>query len=149
MKPTTKFLLFLIFVTTVVALVRLMGTDQLSSQTADTETQSSFETKEDSGGDVTVSVTPVELSLGFPASFDLTFETHSVDLDFDVEGVATLTDGKNTPFTGHWDGSPPGGHHRSGTLRFTPELDKSKTLTLTLRDIAGIAERTFTWEVQK
>ena len=65
-----------------------------------------------------------------------------------VEQFASLTDESGTVYTPHWDGSPPGGHHRSGTLRFTPDLPDTGVITLTLKDVAGVVERTFTWEVK-
>jgi hypothetical protein len=44
-----------------------------------------------------------------------------------------------------WDGPGAGGHHRAGTLKF-PALDKSaKSVTLLVRNIAGVPERAFTW----
>ncbi len=105
-----------------------------------------YETKENEGGEVTVSVTPITLKRGFPASFDIAFETHSVDLAFDVEQIASLEDETGIVYTPHWDGSPPGGHHRKGILRFTPDLSSPKTITIILKDIAGIPTRTFTWQ---
>ncbi len=107
-----------------------------------------YETKEVEGGEVTVSVTPIRLKKGFPASFDVAFETHSVDLAFDVEKIAAFTDGTKETYTPVWEGSPPGGHHRKGMLRFIPDLTRPKMMTLTFRDIAGIPTRTFTWEVK-
>ena len=116
---------------------------QLNNKT--TEQSFSYETKQNEGGNVTVSVTPLRLKDGFPASFDVAFETHSVDLTFDVEQIATLADETGTTYTPVWDGSPPGGHHRSGTLRFTPDLTDPATVMLTFSDIAGVPSRTFTW----
>ncbi|MBI5620143.1 hypothetical protein HY950_04230 [Candidatus Gottesmanbacteria bacterium] len=107
---------------------------------------SSVAPQQSEGGNVTVTVTPVTLKVGFPASFDVAFETHSVDLDFDVEAIAGLTDINGTTYKPTWQGSPPGGHHRSGTLIFTPDIPQQVTLTLTLRDIAGVPERTFVWK---
>lgn len=151
MKPTAKILILLIFVTTGIILGRLIRRAPTSPQrdTANATTQSSYETQENEGGSVTVSVTPLTLKPNLPASFDITFETHSIDLTFDVERVATLTDRTGTPYKPIWEGSPPGGHHRSGTLRFTPDLERETTVTLTLKDIAGIATRIFSWEMKK
>jgi hypothetical protein len=51
------------------------------------------------------------------ATIHLALDTHTGALDVDL-AVATLTvDGAAWPLAG-WDGDPPGGHHRAGTLRF-------------------------------
>lgn len=142
MKPATKILVLLIFITTGIILGRMARSAPASPQAP-----SSYETKENDGGEVQVSVTPLALKLGFPASFDVAFETHSIDLTFYVEQIATLSDETGTSYVPHWEGSPPGGHHRSGTLRFTPDLTKPTTITLTFKDVAAVPERTFTWEV--
>lgn len=106
-----------------------------------------LETKVSEAAEVTVAVTPIMLKRGLPASFDVAFETHSVDLAFDVEKIAVLTDGSGSVYTPFWDGTPAGGHHRRGTLRFTPDFIRTDTLTLTFNDIAGIPVRTFTWDL--
>lgn len=153
MKPITKFILVIIILMTGLVVGRVLPPPpDSSSQLKNTNTssiQSSYETKENEGGNVTVSITPLFLKPGLPASFDMAFETHSVDLLFDVVSIATLTDNTETLYTPLWDGSPPGGHHRKGTLRFIPDLSTATTLTLTFRDIAGIPARTFSWEVKQ
>lgn len=143
MKSTTKIILGIITVATAGALWLIL-------QPTNTPTPEviAYETQQNEGGEVTVTVTPVTLKSGLPPSFDIVFETHSVDLAFDVEQVATLADGTGTAYAPYWEGSPPGGHHRSGTLRFTPDLLKTGTFILTFNNIAGIATRTFTWEVK-
>lgn len=110
-------------------------------------------TRMDEQGAVVVSVTP--LNLDQPAdtlNFDVSLETHSVDLSMDLAVLSTLTtdDGKSvTPII--WD-APMGGHHVSGTLSFpallegTSILDGAKTLTLTMKDVAA-PERIFIWEL--
>lgn len=151
MKPITRLSLVLIVILTAVSLWAIVRRAQLASSTPAVNiktTASVYETKENEGGNVTVSVTPLTLKPGFPSSFDIAFETHSVDLAFDVEQIATLRDETGMSYAPVWQGSPPGGHHRSGTLRFTPDLPKPTTAVLTLKNIAGIAERTFTWEVK-
>ena len=148
MKPITKLILVLILVTTAVTVSRMAGTNE-------NQKELSFETKENSAGNVTISVTPLRLTSGFPASFDVVFETHSVELTFDIEQIAKLSDETGATYVPHWEGSPPGGHHRSGTLRFTPDLSaqaglkKETAITLTMKDIADVPSRTFSWEVKK
>lgn len=112
---------------------------------------SAYETKERSEGNVTVTVTPRTLALSKAPQFDVSFETHSVELDFDVSNLAVLTDQTSTSFgTATWDGSPPGGHHRKGVLTFSQPLSKTtQTVSLTFANVAGIKTRTFTWEVTK
>ncbi len=96
---------------------------------------------------MTVVVTPLELGAGEPAVFQLVFDTHSVDLDFDVAAAAKLTDDQGTTFgASAWSGDPPGGHHRKGTLTFPKTIGQAISVTLTLRGIAGVKERTFRWE---
>ncbi len=109
---------------------------------------SSLQPQEKSESNVTVTVAPITLKQGFPASFDVAFETHSVELDFDVETIASLSDTKGTIYKPTWQGSPPGGHHRSGTLIFTPDIPKQTELTLTLRDIAEVPTRVFQWNMR-
>lgn len=149
MKFSTKLLILFIILGTGVILTRMIRASQSISSIPNTPaTQAAYEKKENEGGNVTVSVTPLTLRPGFPPSFDIAFETHSVDLAFDVEQIALLSDKNGTIYTAVWSGSPPGGHHRSGTLRFTPDLPRPGAVTLTLSDIAGIAERSFNWEVK-
>ena len=73
-------------------------------------------------GAVTVKIEPVRLD-GTAAEFKLTFDTHSVALDLDVARRATLTVGGAPWGDPTWSGAGPGGHHREGTLRFTPGRD--------------------------
>lgn len=69
-------------------------------------------------GAVTVRIDPARVDAG-GAELKISFDTHSVPLDLDVARNATLTVG-GTAWTGaQWSGDGPGGHHRSGTLRFT------------------------------
>ena len=46
-----------------------------------------------------------------------------------------------------WEGTPPGGHHREGTLTFNDNLVETKSVSLILRDIAGISKREFNWQL--
>lgn len=117
------------------------------------ETDQSDLTRVDEQGAIVVSVTP--LNLGQPAdslNFDVSLDTHSVDLSMDLAVLSALTtdNGKSVaPII--WD-APLGGHHVSGTLSFpvfsegTSILDGARTLTLTMKDVAA-PERTFIWKL--
>jgi len=98
---------------------------------------------------VRVDVVPVQLVQGQSVRFEVRMNTHSVALDQDLAAVSVLKDDKGNAFqpTG-WDGSPPGGHHRSGILTF-PELEPdSDRVTLIIRSIGDVPERSFVWRVQ-
>lgn len=80
-------------------------------------------------GDVTATATPTE------ERFELQFDTYTTELDFDVEKIAKLTDDAGSDYgPGKWEGTPPGGHHRRGTLSFDkPMTAKAKKIQLTLK----------------
>lgn len=98
---------------------------------------------------VRVEVVPRPTGEGQPVEFELYFNTHSEDLAFDVLEVAVLEvavleDAEAETFRAlSWEGSPPGGHHRSGRLVFPP-VPEGRYLKLTLRGIAGV-DRVFEW----
>lgn len=98
-----------------------------------------------------VSATPQTITIGKPVVFTISLDTHSVPLEFDLPTISTLTDDQgNVLGPATWEGTPPGGHHRSGTLAFSSPLPReTKTVTLTLVNIAEIPNRAFTWEVQQ
>ncbi len=140
-------LIFLVVVISLFAIslfvILRSGPSFLPSPTAVT-----FATQENSGGDVDVTVTPKTLVLGQRPRFKLEFNTHSVELDFDISQVTTLTDENGDTYTPPiWDGSPPGGHHREGILTFGQNLKEIKSVTLSLSNISYVAKREFTWQL--
>lgn len=110
--------------------------------------EKNLNTQENEGGNVTVIVKPKILKVGKNPTFELEFETHSVDLSFDVIEQSYLVDDEGNRFdNGIWEGSPPGGHHREGTLIFNEVLSKTKFVKLIVRNVSDIPERTFRWEL--
>lgn len=101
-------------------------------------------------GGVRVDVVPVQLAAGQQARFQVSLNTHSVPLDQDLTAVSVLRDSRGREYKPvHWDGAPPGGHHRKGILVF-PELSAPlNSVTLTIHDIAGIANRDFAWQLNQ
>jgi hypothetical protein len=107
----------------------------------------------DSQGAITVIVKLLELNSS-PATldFEVTLDTHSIDLSIDLAALASLTTdtGQNVQAT-LWD-APLGGHHVSGTLSFPasidgkPILDSAVKLTLIIKDVDA-PERTFAWDL--
>ena len=101
---------------------------------------------------VTVEVTPLNLSDQSAATLDfkIALNTHSVDLGYDLTQIATLSNdaGEKVQPT-QWDGPTGGGHHRAGPLSFPEFKNRGQAWTLTLRGIADVPERAFTWKVNR
>ena len=69
-----------------------------------------------------------------------------VALDFDLIQISTLYDNLGNSYKPlHWEGSEPGGHHRSGTLKF-PQVDSKATLIKLV--ITDSAKREFSWNLK-
>ena len=106
----------------------------------------------DEQGAVTVEITPLNLGdPGITLDFQVSLDTHSVDLSMDLAALATLTtDDGVTVQALKWD-APLGGHHVSGTITFPAEtdgaalLEAASTITLMLVDVDA-PERVFVWE---
>jgi len=97
---------------------------------------------------VRVDVKPIQLTAGKPAVFEVRLNTHSVNLDYDLEKISLLQDERGKQYQAlNWDGSPPGGHHRGGKLEF-PKLEGSpQSIKLIIRDVSGVSERIFEWKL--
>ena len=104
-------------------------------------------------GAVTVKITPLNLDKpGDTLNFDVSMNTHSVDLGMDLSTLATLTTDTGLSIqAAKWE-APGGGHHADGTLSFPALkdgksiLDGAKQLTLTISKIDN-ATGTFTWDL--
>jgi hypothetical protein len=97
-------------------------------------------------GAVEVEIKPVSVAPGQEAVFEISMDTHSVELNYDYTQIATLSGDKGNsykPIT--WTGGN-SGHHLSGQLIFAPLNGNPKKLTLTLE---GIDNETgdFSWEL--
>lgn len=123
---------------------------RLSEKPAQTQQSSAapisvLEAQTNSEGPVTVKITP---KLSSEIAFEIILDTHSEELDADLVQVATLKDENGREYKPQrWEGDPPGGHHREGTLIFGVIKPVPKTLQLTVRQIGGIAEREFLWTI--
>jgi hypothetical protein len=95
---------------------------------------------------VTIKVTPEAFRFGEPLRFQVRFDTHEGNLDFDPATISYLEDGKGNVFRPlFWEGSAPGGHHRSGVLTFPAVSNQTREIHLTLENLYGIPARTFDW----
>ena len=108
-----------------------------------------FETKSSRENMVRVDVTPLDCTPGKAAKFQIRMNTHSVDLGYDVAALSTLKDNQGREYRPvSWQGSPPGGHHRSGILEFPALEGNPNRVTLVIKDIADVPERTFEWKLE-
>ena len=106
-------------------------------------------TQKDSAHGVTVAVTPADLAAGAKTwDFSIVFDTHSQDLSDDIVQSAVLMDDRRNEFRAlSWDGAGPGGHHRSGVLKFKPVEPQPQALELRINRPGEGKPRTFRWRL--
>ncbi len=151
-KINNFLLIILVFVVLFLGINAVKKTDKKSAGikavSSVSKQEENLNSQENEGGNVTVKVKPKVLKIGEKPSFDVVFETHSVDLAFDVVQISSLVDEKGRVFGNSiWEGSRPGGHHREGTLTFDTVLSETKFAKLIIKDVSDIPERTFRWEL--
>jgi uncharacterized protein YxeA len=106
-----------------------------------------LETKENNDGSVSVSVSPRSFN-DSSWDFDITLTTHSDELNSDLVEVSELVDDKEKVYRPtSWEGSPPGGHHREGVLKFNPISPRPKFITLKIKNVGGAPERSLEWDL--
>lgn len=106
-------------------------------------------TQTSDGGQVTVVVDWAGAGVG--AVFDVTLDTHSVDLDvLDLSDAILRNDRGETMSAQPW-AAPKGGHHREGALTFegdaAPFFAGATWVELVIPDVGDLPERTLRWEV--
>ena len=95
---------------------------------------------------IKVTVAPQNLSKQAQTwDFAVTLETHVHPLNDDIAKSSTLiADGKQyAPLM--WEGAPPGGHHRKGSLRFRAITPRPQSVELQIRLTGENAARSFLW----
>lgn len=80
--------------------------------------------------------------------FAVSLETHTHALSELLERSSVLiADGKQyLPVA--WTGSPPGGHHRKGSLHFKPIVPQPESIELQIRLIGDPSPRSFKWVIE-
>jgi hypothetical protein len=106
-------------------------------------------TQKDEGGEVTVEVTWNGPTAG--AVFDVTLDTHSVDLDgLDLSDAELTNDRGESLVAAPWE-APKGGHHREGRLAFSGDastfLADARWIELTIDGVGAVPERFLRWEM--
>jgi hypothetical protein len=112
-------------------------------------TAASNATRTNSGGGVTVKVTPVDLKTKGDLRFQVVLDTHSVNLDaYDFKTIAVLRDDSAKSYSPTAVENKGSGHHREAVLSFPKPSPETKRVELLIKDVAGVKERTFQWELQ-
>lgn len=94
---------------------------------------------------VAVKVTPRTLE-GAVWEFEVAFDTHSQELDDDLMKSATLVAADGRPAAPlEWKGAPPGGHHRSGVLRFAAPKPAPARIELRIHRAGEREPRIYRW----
>jgi hypothetical protein len=106
-------------------------------------------TRTNSDGGVTVTVTPIAAKANGELRFQVVLDTHSVNLDaYDLKTIAVLRDGSSKTYGPIAVENKGGGHHRQAVLTFPRPAPETKSIELLIKDVAGVKERTFQWELK-
>lgn len=110
-----------------------------------------YEKKINKEGEIEISVEPFGIfSDSSSWDFKVILDSHSAEINGDLVELFELIDEKGVSSKAtSWDGSPPGGHHREGVLKFKPITPKPTAITLRINRVGGIAERNFTWTISQ
>lgn len=143
MKKITTLVILLVIILAAVILKNSF------SITVNSKGVNSLETKENTEGPIAIAVTPLNLRENSPTwDFEVSLNTHSGSIEADLTAVSELLDDKgklSKPVS--WEGDNPGGHHRQGVLKFNTISPKPKSLELKIKNIGGISERSFQWNL--
>ncbi|MCC7165616.1 MAG: hypothetical protein IT331_24175 [Anaerolineae bacterium] len=125
-----------------------LATAPSSAQNLETNAKGALEAQTLEDGSVTVKVIPVQTNMNAPLEFEIVMDTHSVDLANDMLKTVVLRDDAGKEYMPlKWAGPGAGGHHRQGTIQFGQLKQTTKTLTLLVKNVAGVPERVFEWEL--
>jgi hypothetical protein len=107
-------------------------------------------TQKNSAGGVTVAITPQNIAAGAKSwDFKVVLDTHSAELKDDLaKSAVLLVDGGGSYAPTAWQGDPPGGHHREGTLRFNAITPQPKAIELQIQRPGEPKPRSFRWQLK-
>jgi len=101
------------------------------------------------GGGVTVKVTYLNPKGSDGARFQIALDTHSVDLDsYELKTISVLRDDAGNTYSPTAVENKGSGHHRETTVSFAKVAGGTKRVELVIKDIAGVKERIFRWDLE-
>ena len=80
--------------------------------------------------------------------FAVSLETHTQPMNDDLAKASVLIAGGKQYLPLGWEGSPPGGHHRKGLLRFEAIAPLPASVELQIRLIGDPSPRSFKWQLK-
>lgn len=102
-----------------------------------------------SGGGVTAKATYLNPNTNAEPRFEVTLDTHSVALDgYDLKTIAVLRDDAGKEYLPAMVENKGGGHHRGVTLTFPKLSPSARHVEMVIKDVAGVKERTFRWDLE-
>jgi hypothetical protein len=141
MVEKCKMITFVSFLTTNLLLMSFLGVGESLGAAAAGITRSN------SGGGVTVNVTYPHSQAADETRFDVVLDTHSVNLDaYDLKALSLLRDESGKSYEPVRVENKGSGHHRQIAIVFPKVSPAAKRLELVVKDIAGIKERSFSWD---
>jgi hypothetical protein len=106
-------------------------------------------TRTNSGGGVTAMVTYLNPGGTEDTRFEISLDTHSGDLDsYDLKALSSLRDDAGKVYQPTKVENKGSGHHRQLVLVFPKPAPGNKRLELVIKDIAGVKDRSFVWDLQ-
>lgn len=100
-------------------------------------------------GTVTYKVTPKDLTVSATTwDFEISLDTHTGSLDQDLVAIVRLVDDKGNEYkSSQWEGDPPGGHHREGTLEFSPITPRPTFVELNIQTTGSTEKTSLRWNI--
>lgn len=106
-------------------------------------------TQTQSGGGVAVKVTYLNPKASDNVRFQVVLDTHSVNLDgYDLKDLSLLRDETGRTYEVIKAENKGSGHHRVITITFSKPGSEAKRIELVIKDIAGVKERSFHWNLE-
>ncbi len=111
------------------------------------ESINKYQTKTDSQSSVTIEVTPKSIGADKQENiFELSLNTHSVDLNYDFQKVIILKDNLGNKYEAlEWTGGE-GGHHMDGEIIFPGINKNAKIIEMEIDGVGGV-KRSFKWNI--
>jgi hypothetical protein len=101
------------------------------------------------GGGVTTKVTYLNPKSSDEPRFQVVLDTHSVALDnYDLNAISLLRDDAGKTYLPNAVENKGSGHHREVILTFPKVSPEAKRLEIVIKDVAGVKERTFRWNLE-